>query len=300
MRSILNIGFFFLLLAPEYLPAQQLSSYSQFMFNDYILNPAVVGTKDYYQIRANSRFQWAGIVDAPQTVSFSVFGPHSSKDMGFGGYLINDVTGPTSHTGLYGSYAYNIALQNDIRLSMGLSFGILQNKVDGTKITLFEPNDEALKESVYASVTPDATIGLYAYGENWYAGFSAFQLFANSLKVYDVKNGLNKLKTHYFLMGGYTFYVNKDITVEPAVLVKKTSPVPMQININARVKYLKKVWLGAAFRSSDAVSIMVGYIHNEKYYFGYSYDIGLNDIRKYNFGSHEIMIGFRFSKIKNR
>ncbi|MCD6201745.1 MAG: type IX secretion system membrane protein PorP/SprF [Bacteroidales bacterium] len=294
-----KIGLLLLILTPE-VTAQQLSLYSQYMFNDYVLNPAVAGTKNYYQIRANSRFQWAGILDGPQTVSFSVFGPHVSKPMGFGGYIINDVTGPTSRTGAYGSYAYNVAVNNDIRLSMGLSFGILQNKIDGTRITLFDPDDNALQQTVYSTIVPDASVGLYMYGENWYAGASAFQLFANSLKVYDMKNGLNRLKVHFYLMGGYTFDLGDNFTIEPTVLVKKTAPVPLQMDFNTKITYLEKVWLGASFRTSDAVALLVGYIHNNKYYFGYSYDIGINEIRKYNNGSHEIMLGIRFNNIKNR
>ena len=299
MKHWIKIGLLLILCAPK-LPAQQLSIYSQFMFNNYVLNPAVAGTKDYYQIRANSRFQWAGILDAPQTVSFSVFGPHATKNMGFGGHIINDVTGPTSRTGLYGTYAYNVEVRNDIRFSMGLSLGLLQNKVDGTKITLFDPDDQALQKRVYSSIVPDASVGLYLYGDHWYAGASAFQLFANSLKMYNVRNGLNRLKVHFYLMGGYIFENSDNFSIEPAILIKKTAPVPLLVDFNTRFTYLKKIWLGASYRTSDAVALMVGYIHNEKYYFGYSYDIGINDIKKYNSGSHEIMLGVRFNEIKHR
>ncbi len=299
MKRLIHTGLLLMLLVPA-LRAQQLSLYSQFMFNRYVLNPAVAGTQDFYQIKANSRFQWTGILDAPQTVSFSVFGPHASRPMGFGGYILNDVTGPTSRTGMYGTYAYNVAVKDDIRLSMGLSFGMLQNKVDGTRITLFDPNDHALQQGVYSTIVPDASVGLYMYGENWYVGASAFQLFANSLKMYDERNGLNRLKVHYYLMGQYTFEAGDHFTVAPAILIKKTAPVPAQVDFNAKVTYRKKVWLGVSYRTSDAVALLVGYIHNEKYYFGYSYDIGINEIRKYNNGSHEIMLGVRFNNIKNR
>ncbi|HHJ09391.1 MAG TPA: type IX secretion system membrane protein PorP/SprF [Bacteroidetes bacterium] len=299
MKHLMKTGVLLMLLVPE-VTAQQLSLYSQFMFNDYVLNPAVAGTKNYYQIRTDSRFQWVGILDGPQTVSVSVFGPHASKPMGFGGYIINDVTGPASRTGAYGTYAYNVMVNNDIRLSMGLSFGMLQSKIDGTKITLFDQDDNALQHAVYSSIVPDASVGLYMYGEKWYAGASAFQLFVNSLKMYDMKNGLNRLKIHFYLMGGYIFEAGDNFTIEPAMLIKKTTPVPVQVDLNAKITYLKKVWLGVSFRSSDAVALLVGYVHNDKYYLGYSYDIGINDIRKYNNGSHEIMMGVRFNNIKNR
>lgn len=278
--------------------AQQLPQFTQFMFNDYVLNPAVAGTRSYYQVRAVSRFQWAGIVDAPQTISLSINGPNSTKSMGIGGYLYNDVTGPTSRTGVYGTYAYNINIVNDIRLSMGLSFGFLQNTIDGTKITLHDPNDPVLQNSVYSSFVPDASIGFYLYDKNWFAGFSAFQLFSNNLKIYDEKNGLNKLKRHYYLTGGYSFILTNQLTFEPSFIAKGTAHIPLQIELNAKVVYLEIAWLGFSYRSQDAASILIGYVHNKKYYFGYAYDFSISDFRKYNSGSHEIMIGFRFNPLK--
>jgi len=67
---------------------QQLPQFTQYMFNDYMINPAVAGTHNYYQIRMNNRYQWVGVPDAPLTNTLSVYGPHGSKDMGFGGYLL--------------------------------------------------------------------------------------------------------------------------------------------------------------------------------------------------------------------
>ena len=296
MKKLIYILLIFVAL-PSSLLSQQVPLYSQYMFNDFVLNPAVAGTKDFYEAKAMSRFQWAGIIDAPQTVSLSFNGPHATKPMGFGGYLYNDVTGPTSRTGLYGTYAYNIGLGRNIRLSMGLSFGILQNTIDGTKITLHDLNDPALKEAVTSSVVPDASLGVYAYHENWFAGFSAFQLFSNNLKVYDEKNGLNKLKRHYFITAGYLFPLS-DFVIEPSLILKGMLNVPIQIDLNLRVTYMETAWLGVSYRSQDAIAILGGYIHKKKYYFGYAYDITISDFRYYNSGSHEIMIGFRFNKLK--
>jgi type IX secretion system PorP/SprF family membrane protein len=298
MKRVITIITCIILFFPAGLQSQQLPHFTQFMFNDYVLNPAVAGTKDYYQVRANSRFQWAGIVDAPQTVSLSLNGPHSTRPMGFGGYLYNDVTGPTSRTGLYGTYAYNIAIKGEVRLSMGLSFGIMQNKIDGTEITLHDPNDLAMQGGITSSIVPDASVGFYFYANNWYAGFSAFQLFSNNLKVYDEKNGLNKLKSHFYLLGGYRFDINDQFTIEPSLIIKGMSPVPIQIDLNAKVTYQEMVWLGFSYRSRDAVSILLGYIQDKRYYFGYSYDFSTSDIRSYNSGSHEIMIGIRFTSFR--
>jgi len=288
----------FLISFPVGIWAQQMPLFTQYMFNDYMMNPAVAGTKDHYQARALSRFQWVGIIDAPQTISLSFDGPHAKKPMGFGGYLINDVTGPTSRTGIYGSYAYNFGLTDDIRLSLGLSFGLLQNTIDGTKIDLHDLNDPALQDAISTSLVPDASVGAYVYHEKWFAGFSAFQLLSNNLKVYDEKNGLNKLKRHYYLVGGYRWNFTPDFTLEPSVVIKGMVDIPAQIDLTALVKYKKTAWLGISYRSQDAIAILIGYIHKERYYFGYSYDITISEFKAYNSGTHEIMIGLRFNKIK--
>ncbi len=298
MKKLLYILTIFIAISGE-IQAQQLPHFTQYMFNDYALNPAVAGTKDHYEVRAISRFQWVGIVDAPQTINLSINGPHTEKPMGFGAYLYNDVTGPTSKTGLYGSYAYNITIVNDIRLSMGLSFGLLQNTIDGTKITLHDIDDPVLQEGVYSTWVPDANIGFYIYDKNWFGGFSTFQLLSNKLKIYDEKSGLNRLKRHYYIMGGYRFDITPEFSVEPSLFFKGTSNVPPQIDLNAKLTYQKMVWLGFSYRSQDAASVLIGYVHNERYYFGYAYDFGISEFKNYNSGSHEIMIGLRFNTIKN-
>ncbi len=278
---------------------QQTPIYTQFMFNPFIYNPAFAGVDPYYQIRSNHRFQWIGIKDPPVTNTLSFQGPHSSLPMGFGGYLYNDVTGPTSKTGLTGSYAYNIGLTESIRLSMGISAGIIQFKVDGTQIQFKEDEpDLAILDGIQSSYVPDANFGLYLYADNYYAGFSTSQLINTKLKLTNDQNGLNKLKSHFYLIGGYKYEINTNFKIEPSLMVKGTAPAQLQADVNARVVYQDRGWLGVSFRSQDAVSFLLGYIQEERIYIGYSYDFTITGLKKYNTGSHEIMIGYRFNDLK--
>ena len=61
---------------------------------------------------------------------------------------------------------------------------------------------------------------------------------------------------------------------------------------------MEMVWLGTGYRFHEAITVMAGYNYDDKFYFGYAYDIGITDLRQYNSGSHEIMIGYRFNDIK--
>jgi len=295
---MLYLTFISLLVSVSVVKGQQVPHFTQYMFNDYVINPAIAGTHSYYQVRLNSRLQWVGITDAPQTNSLSVYGPHTSKDMGFGGHVYTDVAGPTSRNGLYGTYAYNIVLNDNMRLSMGASAGIVQSKIDGTRITFHEPDNIPSLESVASTFVPDASVGLYLYASNFYAGFSAHQLFNNKLNYYENSTGLNKLKTHFYLTGGYTYAINSDFIIEPSIIIKGIMPVPVQADLSVRAYYREMLWMGAAFRSRDAASVLIGYIHDERFYFGYSYDISFSGIRTHNSGTHEIMLGMRFNPIK--
>lgn len=281
--------------------AQQLPQYSQYMLNDYILNPAVTGTRDYYEVKANNRYQWMGIDDAPRTYILSMHGPHKKKSMGLGGAIFSDVTGPTSRVGAYLSYAYHLKLSEKMKLSMGLSAGLLQFKIDGTKITLREDGDPALTESVQSVLTPDATFGLQLYGEKGYFGISAPQLIGQKLKFFEAQDPLlSSLARHYMAMGGYKFYLGDDFFIEPSFLLKYVSPVPMQIDLGLRLDYRDQIWLGGAYRFNDAFSALIGFSINKYLSFGYSYDMSLSNLKNYSSGSHEVMIAARFKSFRKQ
>jgi type IX secretion system PorP/SprF family membrane protein len=269
------------------------------MLNPFIYNPAIAGTLNYWQIRSNHRFQWVGITDPPVTNAISAFGPHRKKDMGFGGNLLYDVSGATSRMQLNGVYAYNVAISREVRMSMGLSAGVMQYKIDGTKVKLAE-DDPILQSVVYSKMAPDASLGVYFYSPEFFGGFSVQQLLNNKIKVgYDDK-GVNKLKSHFYLMGGYRYAINREWAIEPALIVKKVVPAPYQVEINCKVIYDKTFWGGISFRSSDAVSVVLGYTYERKIFFGYTYDVGVNDMRKYNSGSHEVCIGYNFGTLRKK
>jgi len=298
MRRVTYIILLTIMTGSSGLFGQQLPQYTQYMFNDFVINPAIAGVHDFYQIRTNHRFQWVGLLDPPVTNSIAFYGPHANLDMGYGGYIYNDVTGPTSRTGITGSYAYNIAISGDIRLSMGISASMMQFRVDGTQLNPKDVSDPSILEMVSTTYVPDAGIGVYLYGEEFYVGLSAAQLLNNNLKIFENKNGLNRLKTHINLTGAYRFEVDPDWVLEPSVMIKGTAPKELSFDITAKIEWKKMVWGAVSYRFHEAIGIMVGYSYEETLFFGYAYDIGITSLRKYNTGTHEIMIGYRFNDIK--
>jgi len=304
MKKILNqisiIALGLLVLFAFDLKAQQLPQYSQYLINDYVLNPAIGGNKSYFETKSNHRFQWIGITDAPRTFILSIHGPLKTKNMGVGGYLFTDITGPTSRVGAYGSYAYHIQLNETMKLSLGLFGGIMQYNIDGSKITLADKTDPLGSMGIESIIIPDAGFGIYWYANNYYLGASIPQLLQNKLNFGDTSNASGKLNSHYFVMGGYKFTVGSDFEIEPSFLMKMVIPVPVQFDLSAKVIYQKTVWVGASYRTFDSMSALVGYSFEEKVFFGYSYDFTFSDLKNYNSGTHEVMLGVRFASTKKK
>jgi type IX secretion system PorP/SprF family membrane protein len=278
--------------------AQQLPHYSQYMLNDYVMNPAIGGKDPYFEAVSDNRYQWIGITDAPRTYILSVQGPHKSRKMGMGGSLFTDIVGPTRRTGVNLSYAYHMQLNDKgTKLSLGLSAGVVQFAVDGAKITLHDPADLVISDGYQSVLVPDIGFGAYFYSDKYYIGAAVPQIYPAKLRFFDYTTAsLSKLETHFYFTGGYRFDLGEDFAIEPSTVVKFVKPAPVQFDIGLRGLYKNKVWIGGAYRNLDAASAMVGYLFEDYLTFGYSYDFTTTNIKNYSTGTHEILIGVRFRK----
>lgn len=282
--------------------AQQTPLYSQYMLNKYAMNPAVTGTNEYFKVASNYRHQWVGITDAPRTYILSVHGPHKYKNFGLGGMIFSDVTGPTSRTGMALSYAYHMKVKRKQVVSLGLSGGILQYKLDGTKVTLLDQGDLVLTNTLMSTLVPDFGFGAYWYEEDrFYLGLSTPQFIQNRLQFFDNSTQtLSRLKAHFLINGGYNFKMNDMFDLETSGLIKYVYPVTPQLDLGVKGTYNKTAFLGLVFRTQDAYSVIMGYTTpDQRFSFAYSYDMIYTNIANHSSGSHELMVIARFGKIKN-
>ena len=280
--------------------AQHLPLYPQYFYNDYAINPAVAGSREWFDVRSNHRYQWAGITDSPRTFTLSVAGPNKKMNMGFGGFLFTDNVGPTRRTGVQFSYAYHFKVTEDIKLSLAVSAGILQFMIDGSKITTRDPGDAVISNGLQWAMSFDSKFGFYLYHKKWFVGGTIPQLYRNKLYFFNdqIETG-SRLQHHYQLSAGYRFDIGDDLVIEPGFLVKYVKPITPQLDLMARAIYQDQVWLGASFRTQDAVSVMAGYQYKNYLSIGYAYDFTTSNLRNYSSGTHELMLGVRFIR-KNK
>ena len=278
--------------------AQQIPLTSQYMFNDYLLNPAIAGSTDYTQVSLSARAQWTGLDGAPKTQFFSAQTKIGEK-MGIGGFVYNDETGPIKETGIQLSYAYHLSISDNSKLSFSLAGLFASHYISRASVRPEETGDEALSNLKINASASDINFGILYYSEKYKIGLSSPQLLQNKLYGGSSKGeNLSKLVRHYNLFGEYQFDINDDFAVVPSTLFKYVQGAPFQVDINARGVYKQKYWLGVSYRYNNAIAAMIG-LNYRNLSFGYSYDYTLTDINSYSTGGHEIFLSLKvFKKVE--
>lgn len=312
-KTVIYILLLLPLLLPRELKAQQLPIYSQYLLNGFIINPAMAGHDGYTSFNATARQQWLGFKDAPQTYSASfqarlfrksykiTSNPFTKKNMlipstkgrvGLGAYVINDRNANVARTGLSFTYAYHIILKQS-QLSFGLALKAFQYRIYTEDLTFGEAGDPVLNNDfVRVAYSPDADFGVLLHGPQYFTGFSVSNLLETAILIGASERPDFKTYRHYWLMGGYGFKVNRDIEIEPSVLLKTTENWNPQGDFSVRLYYGDLFWAGISYRTNKSLIALLG-VRFESVYFGYSFDWALSEIGHFNYGSHEITLSVK-------
>lgn len=289
MKRILLL--FTILIASVQAQAQQYPLYSQYMFNQFILNPAVAGSDEKIPVVATVRRQWQGLKDAPVTQSLSGHA-YTGQYVGIGINIFNEAAGPSKRTGLSFSAARHFCVNksSDTWFSFGLSGIFYQFGFDPSKLHFDQPDDPVITTAAINKFIPDAAAGVYLYNAQYYIGLSSQNLFQTPLNLFDMadKNYSPVMRT-YFLSAGYEFVLSENLSIQPSTLVRKIYAAPYQVDLNIKATIVNHFTAGVSYRSHDAVVVMAG-AHIPSIFVGYSYDITLNPLKSYSKGTHEIYV----------
>jgi type IX secretion system PorP/SprF family membrane protein len=307
-------------LAAGTLRGQQLPLYSQYLYNKFLINPAVAGSDGYTSLNLTAREQWVGYSGAPRTYSFSaqtrvlkksymlkqtrlkkeVFRPATDGRVGIGGYIFSDKNGLIQRTGFQLSYAYHLWLQNSTQLSFGLAFTGYHYKINEEEIDFEDPNEPWMNNNLRRGMfVPDATAGIYLLNSKYCLGLSAAQLFQASGKISGNAYKDVKINRQYYLFGSYDFVPAYKTIIQPSFLFMTSEQIKPVADIGLNYIYDNNFWAGLAYRTSGAVIATVG-ARYENLFFGYAFDFTLQEIQRVTYGTHEITIAAKFGDNKRR
>ena len=318
MRKLAFILFLFLIGNLTF--GQQLPLFSQYLYNKFLINPAVAGSDGYTSVSLTAREQWVGYAGAPRTFSFSwqtrmlkksfilkqtkvkraVYRPKSDGKVGFGGYIFSDKNGLIQRTGFQVAYAYHMWLQKNTQLSFGLAFTGYYYKIDETQINFEDPNEPWMNNNLRRGIfVPDLTFGAYLLNANYSLGFSADQLSEASAKIGGPAYKNFSMSRQYYLFGSYDFSLSSNTIIQPSFLLKMSEQIKPQADIGATYKYNEGFWVGLAYRTSGALIANIG-VKFQNMFFGYAYDYTLQEIQSITYGTHEITVALKFGDNSRR
>lgn len=277
------------------LTAQQDAMISQYMFNGLFLNPAYSGSHPYLSTSVLHRSQWVRFEGAPNTSSFAIDGPLAKDKMGLGLLVVNDKIGVTEQTDIYANYAYKLQLGTG-KLAFGLKAGASSYSSRLSELTVWDETDQMFASDVSSKWLPKFGFGTYYYTSRGFAGFSIPTLVAYDPDrdfKFDVEKSAN-LRRHYYFNAGYVIDVSPMLKLKPTVLAKYVKAAPFQAEFNLNALLYDAVWLGASYRTGDAIVAIGEYQVTSRLRIGYTYDFTTSIMNRHSAGTHEIMIGYDF------
>jgi type IX secretion system PorP/SprF family membrane protein len=303
--------------------AQQRPQYTQYVFNNLLLNPAVTGIENYTDVKAGYRSQWTGLQGAPVTSYLTIDAPLGNNFLqgdatafpaegginpssrlytqnymaaephhGIGFMIVSDVAGPITQTNIDATYAYHLGLTDKLNLAVGVAAGVSHIILNTAEITLENPFDPAIANGNNSQWKPDLSTGIWLYSSNYYVGASVQQLLPQNLYFSTTNTTVNQSKTvpQYFFTGGVKLFLTDDVTLLPSFLVKIIQPTPPTFDINAKLSFQDKFWIGGSYRRDDSFGVLAGVNISSFINIGYSYDITTSALNTVSNGTHEIVI----------
>ncbi len=276
---------------------------TQYMLDYYSDNPAYAGLNRSLSINLKSRTQWQNLNNNPRQINLNGHLPVYLINGGSGFALKSIKMGAIKYTA--GSLSYNyITPINQGVMSLGMRMGVSQIEYDGSQLitpdgiydNAIDHRDPILSSDIANNLAANYTLGFFIGHNKFDLGVSVNNLGIGDSNVNEANVADNSKLSIFYAMP----IRGENLTFTPNLLAK-TNFKQMQLDIGILIKN-GSVFGGTSVRgynstSIDAINIIGGIKINEHYTLSYSYDIGINDLRDVNQGSHEFILNYNLNKL---
>ncbi|UKJ06465.1 type IX secretion system membrane protein PorP/SprF [Solitalea lacus] len=310
MKTLIIVPLLWFMLFSSVTYAQQDAQFSQYMFNGIYINPAYAGYKERLNLHTFYRSQWTGGLDGnPETFSLALDAIANDGNVGLALNVLKDQLGAESTLSGYLNYAYRLPVSESARLAFGLGAGVSQYAINGSKLSPNQLEDPTVPKTNQSVFVPDIRAGLYYSNDFFYAGVSMDNLIAQYMSY--TKNPsilIPKKMPHFYLTAGGLMSFTEHFLVKPSFLLKNESKGPASLDLNVFMLFAQRVWLGGSYRTGISIwkkenlqqdlsttNALVGLAEvfiSDRLRIGYAYDFSYNKFKDFNYGTHELSLGF--------
>lgn len=272
--------------------SQQDPLYSQYQFNQLMINPAYAGVYNRLNVGMISRFQWTGIEGSPQTNTLMGNTSLSQGKIGLGGFVINDRFGVNSNYEVQVAGSYNIQFDRFTKLAMGLQGGWIQYGYDFSSVNLDYFDDVALNTGHETFSKPNFGVGFMLLNKNFFVGASIPRIL--NVSVNDGSSTSDRYKRHYYLSGGAAGEIN-GLPFKAIGILNSIAGQTLSTDLSMSVLLDDVLWAGLTMRDIKHFGAMLILEAGENLKFGYSFELPSNNLIHGNWGTHEVSIAYNIN-----
>lgn len=208
-----------------------------------------------------------------------------NKSHGLGIVVFSNKRGNViGRTRAYFNYAYHTSLSENLNLSGGAMFGVLNQSFTGPDAS-----------TTGSATRPDANVGIWLSNDFFDFGVSINQLFNGE---YRPINETFTLKRHYNINASLNFQAYSELNLKPIILMRFVDVQTVNVDLGL-ISLVKNIYqFGMTYRNKRSFSLFLGldkfpfYAENLKFTFAYNIPVVASGIA--NIHSLEFSIGYTF------
>lgn len=277
--------------------SQQDAIYSQYMYNQFVINPAYAGSRNSVSALLLHRTRWFGMDGSPITSTFSIHSGVGKSNFAWGGNVASDRLGATTNFLSSLTGAYHVRMRTG-KLSIGLRLGIFNSSINGAKLDFRDPSDALLVNSRQSASLPNADFGLYYYTRKFYVGLSINHFIANKFPYTGMPEADFYLRSFKTLGAGYAIEINDNLMLKPSFLLRQIDGFDVNLDLNLSALFYNRIWFGVSLRNRVSTNFLLEANITDFMRVGYSYDLFINKLNTASNGAHEFFLGFDFKSKK--
>lgn len=265
---------------------------SQYIHNQFAVNPSFAGSHDGLSLFGSFRKKWASIEGSPTSLLLTANTPMRRDKLTGGVSVFGQSIHESKNSGIMMTVGYRTKVGDDAHFGLALQPGVSFRSTDWSKVVTIEEDDEIFKEKKTAT-SPLLGFGVSLYSKKYFVGASINSLF--------ISDDFERSKAEFapadatmILTGGYLFSVGEQVSVQPSVLVDYNKADGMAADIMATGIFDERLWISLAYRTVKDFTMGLGYNIKPQFKVAYSYTMNSGDVQGYSTGNHELSLQYDF------
>lgn len=281
------------------LNAQDVTNFTQFFVNPYIINSSYAGIDGKPSVALGYRKQWADIEGGPTIMNFSFHAP-LTKSLSFGINAAQDTRGLLSTSGALLTVGYNLKVADESFFRFGISGGAASNKVDIAKLTQDGFSDNALANLLDNNMFLMGNAGFSYHHRSFHGGVSMPVMFEPAYVSQDAFS-ITEVKPFQSLIihaSNRIYLANEKHVFEPYLVYRINSGLPSQFEVAGVMHLNHLIYFGGSYKQDFGISGLGGVKLNNALVIGGSYSLKNTGINQLNSPSYEVHLAMVFGKHK--